>query len=344
MSERALERPTSELLEAQGLRKRFDAVVALDGVDLALHAGELLGLVGPDGAGKSTLLRCLVGITDPDAGIARVDGVDWTHAPPEARQRLGYMPQQFSLYGDLSVDENLRFFADLFDVPRRAFTERRARLLGITRLEAARDRPAAALSGGMYKKLAIACALLHDPRALVLDEPTNGVDPISRRELWALLYEFVRDGVGVLVATAYLDEVARCGRVTMLHRGRVLREGTPAALLASFEDAVLAIQVADRATVDPILDDDPRVIAATPAGSHLKAVVRAGDAEAVTARLVELGARVAPAAPDFEDVYLAAAHAAAPASAAARARRASSGAPAAAAGERSSRQNASEPR
>jgi ABC-2 type transport system ATP-binding protein len=298
----------THLLEAEQLRKRFGATVALDGVDLALEAGELLGLVGPDGAGKSTLLRCLVGVADPDAGIARVDGVAWSHARPDARQHLGYMPQQFSLYGDLSVDENLAFFADLFGVARKPFAERRARLLGITRLEAARDRPAAALSGGMYKKLAIACALLHDPRALVLDEPTNGVDPVSRRELWALLYEFVKSGVGVLVATAYLDEVARCGRVVMLHRGRILREGTPATLLAGFDAIVLAIDVAERAAVDPILDEDPRVIASTPAGANLRAVVARADADALAAALQDHGARVTHASPDFEDVYLAAAH------------------------------------
>jgi ABC-2 type transport system ATP-binding protein len=301
----------TSLLEVRGLRRRFGAVTALDGVDLALEPGELVGLVGPDGAGKSTLLRCLVGVLDPTGGTASVDGADWRRAPRGAREQLGYMPQQFSLYGDLSVDENLRFFADLFAVARPAFAERRARLLAITRLAAARDRPAAALSGGMYKKLAIACALLHDPRALVLDEPTNGVDPVSRRELWALLYEFVKGGVGVLVATAYLDEVARCGRVVMLHRGRILREGTPAALLNGFDAIVLAIDIAERAAVDPILDDDPRVIAATPAGANLRAVVSRADAAAVSAALAEKGARVSPASPDFEDVYLAAAHGAA---------------------------------
>jgi ABC-2 type transport system ATP-binding protein len=288
---------TEPLLSARGVRRSFGSVVALDGVDLALAPGELLGLVGPDGAGKSTLLRCLVGVVDPDAG----------EVTRPARQDLGYMPQQQSLYGDLSVDENLRFFADLFGVPARAFAERRARLLAITRLEAARDRPAGALSGGMYKKLGIACALLHDPRALVLDEPTNGVDPVSRRELWELLGEFVAGGVGVLISTAYLDEVARCGRVAMLHQGRILREGAPAALRDTFEDAVLEIDAPDRRAADAILDADPRVIAATPAGSRLRAVVGAADAAGLAERLAEVGARTRPGAPDFEDVYLAAA-------------------------------------
>ena len=304
----------SFLLSARGLRRSFGAVVALDGIDLELAPGELLGLVGPDGAGKSTLLRCLVGVVDPDGGVAAVDGVPWAKAPSGARQHLGYMPQQQSLYGDLSVDENLRFFADLFDVPRKAFAERRARLLGITRLEPARDRPAGALSGGMYKKLAIACALLHDPRALVLDEPTNGVDPVSRRELWELLHEFVAGGVGVLVATAYMDEVARCGRVAMLHRGRILREGTPEELLRRFDDVVLEIDAPAseiRRAADAILDADPRVIAATPAGARLKAVVGAADAEAIAARLAAIGARTAAGVPEFEDVYLSAARRAA---------------------------------
>jgi ABC-2 type transport system ATP-binding protein len=296
------------LLEARGLKRRFGATVALDGVDLALEAGELVGLVGPDGAGKSTLLRCLVGVLDPDAGAATIDGVAWARAPRHARERLGYMPQQLSLYGDLSVDENLRFFADLFGVAKQPFIERRARLLGITRLEPAKDRPAGALSGGMYKKLAIACALLHDPRALVLDEPTNGVDPVSRRELWALLYEFVRGGVGVLVATAYMDEVARCGRVAMLHRGKILREGTPASLLAGFDGVVLAVEIDDRRKVDDLLDEDPRVIAATPAGAELSVVVAHEDADALGADLAQLGARTHRGAPSFEDVYLAAAH------------------------------------
>lgn len=295
------------LLEARAIERRFGATVALAGVSLALGPGELVGLVGPDGAGKSTLLRALTGLIDIDTGEARVLGVPWPAAPPEAREELGYMPQQYSLYTDLSVDENLRFFGDLFDLPKATFTERRARLLAITQLEAAHDRPAGALSGGMYKKLAIACALLHRPRMLVLDEPTNGVDPVSRRELWALLYEFVSDGMGVLVATPYMDEAARCGRVALLHAGRLLAEGEPGKLVEGLEHAVLDIDAGPggRGPVDALLEDHDGVIAVTPAGERIRVVVRRSAQGAVERALVALGARAHLSRPDFEDVYLA---------------------------------------
>ena len=298
--------PRVPLLEARAVVRRFGATTALAGVDLTLHPGELVGLVGPDGAGKSTLLRALAGLIDIDAGEARVLDVPWPEAPPEAREELGYMPQQYSLYTDLSVDENLRFFGDLFDLPRAAFAERRARLLSITQLEAAHDRPAGALSGGMYKKLAIACALLHHPRMLVLDEPTNGVDPQSRRELWALLYEFVNEGMGVLVATPYMDEAARCGRVALLHAGRILAEGEPARLVEGLSHAVLEIDPGPggRAPIDDLLEANRDVLALTPAGERIRAVVRREAEPALAQALTRIGARARPAQPDFEDVYL----------------------------------------
>jgi ABC-2 type transport system ATP-binding protein len=304
---RSSDEEPAPLLEARAVVRRFGARTALGGVDLALYPCELVGLVGPDGAGKSTLLRALAGLIDVDGGEACVLGTPWPAATPDAREQLGYMPQQYSLYTDLSVDENLRFFGDLFDLPRATFRERRARLLSITQLEAAHDRPAGALSGGMYKKLAIACALLHRPKMLLLDEPTNGVDPVSRRELWALLYEFVNDGMGVLVATPYMDEAARCGRVTLLHAGRVLAAGTPPGLVEGLAHAVLEIDAgaAGRAPIDALLEARSDVLAMTPAGERIRAVVRR-DAEAdLLAALLRIGAGVRPAQPDFEDVYLA---------------------------------------
>jgi drug efflux transport system ATP-binding protein len=295
----------SALLEARHVAKSFGAVHALVDVSVSVGAGELVGLVGPDGAGKTTLVRAMTGLIDLDAGETLIGGETWQKAPADARERLGYMPQQFGLYLDLSVDENLRFFADLFGLEKKEFEARRAQLLALTRLEEAHDRPAGKLSGGMYKKLAVACALLHRPKVLVLDEPTNGVDPVSRRELWELLYEFVREGMGVLLSTPYMDEAARASRVALLAEGRVIAEGEPSRLVSSFEHVVLDVEVADRREVDALLDRDPRVIATTPAGPRLRAVVPADAADAVTEALTATGASVRRVRPDFEDLYLA---------------------------------------
>jgi len=297
---------TGVLLEARDVSKAFGATRALSGASLALHEGELLGLVGADGAGKTSLIRALVGLVAIDGGTVTVGGSTWDEAGRGAREALGYMPQQYSLYPDLSVDENLAFFARLFGLKRDVFAERREQLLAMTLLDRARDRPAGKLSGGMYKKLAVACALLHRPRALVLDEPTNGVDPVSRRELWALLYEFVRQGMGVLIATPYMDEAARCGRVVLLSHGVVLAEGGPAALVASLGHPVIELDVdeASRKRVLALLEGHRGVLAVTPAGEHLRAVLRKAYAEEVRRALGEMGARVKEARPDFEDLYL----------------------------------------
>lgn len=291
------------LLEAKDVVRRFAGVTALAGVSLAIEPGELLGLIGPDGAGKTTLIRALTGLIDIDEGDVLVSSVSWSRAPEEARDQLGYMPQQYALYGDLSVDENLRFFGDLFGLSRRELSERRDRLLAITQLERAKDRPAGALSGGMYKKLAIACALLHRPQVLVLDEPTNGVDPVSRREVWALLYEFVAEGMGVLVSTPYMDEAARCGRVCLLSAGKVLIEGEPSALVASCADVVLEARAKDRAPIDAYLEAHESVIAVTPAGERIRALIEADREAEVRAGLEARGADVARSVPDFEDLY-----------------------------------------
>jgi ABC-2 type transport system ATP-binding protein len=228
-------------LSARALVRKFGRVTALDGLSFEVARGELYGLVGADGAGKTTALRALAGLVDVDAGEARVLG----EAPgsPGIRERLGLMPQQYSLYRDLTVAQNLRFFSRLYVLPRPVFHERAERLLGITRLAPFVDRRADALSGGMYKKLALACALLHEPEVLLLDEPTNGVDPVSRRELWALLHEFVHSGMAVLVTTPYMDEAERCHRVGLVHHGRLVLEGEPAALMrghATFEEVFLS--------------------------------------------------------------------------------------------------------
>jgi len=226
--------PARPAILARGLRRRFGAVVALDGLGFEVAAGELYGLVGPDGAGKTTAIRALAGLITLDGGEARILGLD-PATDPRVRDRLGLMPQQYSLYRDLTVGENLRFFGRLSVLPRAVFKERSERLLGITRLAPFVDRRADQLSGGMYKKLALACALLHQPEVLLLDEPTNGVDPVSRRELWELLHEFVSGGMAVVISTPYMDEAERCSRVGLMHHGRLLLEGAPEKLLAAFE-------------------------------------------------------------------------------------------------------------
>lgn len=217
-------------VELSGVRRAFGATEALRGVSLVMRRGEVYGLIGPDGAGKTTAIRMLSGLMRPDEGRVRVLGEDPSHPSSPVRELLGLVPQRNSLYGDLSVDENLRFFSRLFGLSRADFEARRERLLSITRLARFTDRRADALSGGMYKKLALACALLHRPRVLLLDEPTNGVDPLSRRELWNLLYGLVHEGMTLMVSTPYMDEAARCHRVGLLYAGEVIAEGAPRAL------------------------------------------------------------------------------------------------------------------
>jgi ABC-2 type transport system ATP-binding protein len=233
--------PGAPAVVARGLVRRFGAVTALDGLGFEVRPGELYGLVGADGAGKTTTLRALAGLVRLDGGEVRVLGHD--PAGGKVRERLGLMPQQYSLYRDLTVSENLKFFSRLYVLPRALFRERADRLLAITRLAPFVDRRADALSGGMYKKLALACALLHEPEVLLLDEPTNGVDPVSRRELWALLHEFVHGGMSVIVSTPYMDEAERCHRVGLVHRGRLLLDGDPRELtrgFGSFEELFLS--------------------------------------------------------------------------------------------------------
>jgi ABC-2 type transport system ATP-binding protein len=222
------------MLEARALLRRFGSTTALDGLSFSVERGELFGLVGADGAGKTTTIRALAGLIALDGGQALVAGRDPASGGAAVRESLGLVPQQASLYPDLSVAENMRFFARLFCLPYSVFRERAERLLTITRLTPFANRRADALSGGMYKKLALACALLHRPEVLLLDEPTVGVDPVSRRELWALLYEFVHDGMTVLLSTPYMDEAERCHRVALIHQGRLLLIGEPTALLAEF--------------------------------------------------------------------------------------------------------------
>jgi ABC-2 type transport system ATP-binding protein len=290
-------------IRADRMEKRFGEVRALDGMTFGVRPAELFGLVGPDGAGKTTAIRALAGLLDLDGGTARVLGMDPARGGA-VRESIGLLPQQYSLYRDLSVRENLQFFARLYVLPRAAYEERAKRLLAITRLDRFLDRRADQLSGGMYKKLALAAALLHEPRVLLLDEPTNGVDPVSRRELWALLHEFVQGGMAVLVSTPYMDEAERCDRVGLAHRGRLLLEGTPAELLAGFEEEAFEVSGGERDAVEGALAALGDVRAVSPAGSRLRVDLAPGARDRVAEALRPLGAALRPVAPGFEALFV----------------------------------------
>jgi len=233
------------VIATNGLRKCFGELTAVEALSLSVPRGELFGLVGSDGAGKSTTLRMLTGIMEPTGGRALVLGSDMARRPEAVRGRIGYMSQRFGLYPDLTVLENLRFYADIQMIPRKGRQERIGELLDFSKLGPFRDRQAGKLSGGMKQKLGLACALVHRPEVLFLDEPTNGVDPVSRRDFWRILYRLMSEGVTVFVATAYLDEAERCGRVGLMHRGELLACDTPRGLKKLMEGGVLELTGSD---------------------------------------------------------------------------------------------------
>jgi ABC-2 type transport system ATP-binding protein len=231
------------IIQTRDLTRRFGSLTAVDHLNLEVAPGEIFGLVGPDGAGKTTTLRLLCGLMDPSEGQARVAGYDVARDAQAVKDHIGYMAQRFGLYGDLTVEENMRFYADLFGITDRQSAELMPGLLRMTRMEPFRDRQAAKLSGGMKQKLALMCTLLHRPQILFLDEPTNGVDPVSRRDFWAILYHLLKDGITIFMTTAYLDEAERANRVGLLHQGRLIKCDTPEVLkgpLPSLEAAFIA--------------------------------------------------------------------------------------------------------
>ena len=215
------------VIEIQALTRRFGTLTAVDHLNLSVAAGEIFGLVGPDGAGKTTTLRMLCGLMAPSEGTARIAGHDVIRDPQAVKDRIGYMAQRFGLYGDLTVEENMVFYADLFGITGAERATLTTELLRMTRMEEFRGRQAARLSGGMKQKLALMCTLLHRPQILFLDEPTNGVDPVSRRDFWAILYRLLKDGITIFMTTAYLDEAERCNRVGLMHKGKLIRCAPP---------------------------------------------------------------------------------------------------------------------
>jgi len=221
--------PSTEapIIETRGLTRRFGELTAVDHVDLTVTRGEIFGLVGPDGAGKTTMLRMLCGLMDPTEGSARVAGHDVAKESRAVKDQIGYMAQRFGLYADLTVEENMVFYADLFGIVGAERDALKLQLLKMTRMEPFRARQAGRLSGGMKQKLALMCTLLHRPQILLLDEPTNGVDPLSRRDFWVILHQLLAEGITILMTTAYLDEAERCHRVGLMHRGKLIRCAPP---------------------------------------------------------------------------------------------------------------------
>jgi len=248
-------------LELNGVTKRYGKVEAVRGLSMSVEAGEMFGLIGPDGAGKTTAIRLMCGLLKADGGDVRVMGRDPVKQHREVTQTLGYLSQRFSLYGDLSIDENISFFAEIHGLNMRdsAIRERRERLLDLTQLSKFRTRLAEQLSGGMKQKLALACTLVHEPRIILLDEPTTGVDPVSRREFWKLLSEFLAQGITILMATPYLDEAERCSRVALLHEGQLLALDTPASLRAALSGIVMEVIAPERDRATAVLEQLPGV-------------------------------------------------------------------------------------
>jgi ABC-2 type transport system ATP-binding protein len=233
------------VIETQDLTKTFKTVLAVDRLTLRIQPGEIFGLLGPDGAGKTTTIRLLAAIMDPTTGWARVAGFDTVSEPESIKQRIGYMAQRFNLYGDLSVWENLNFFADVFEVSGEVREARIQRLLDFSRLGEFRDRRASQLSGGMQKKLALACTLIHTPEIIYLDEPTTGVDPVSRREFWDILTDLHLQGITLVVSTPYMDEAERCSRVGLIYQGRMVVCNTPEKVKAMTEGQLIAVWPSD---------------------------------------------------------------------------------------------------
>jgi ABC-2 type transport system ATP-binding protein len=291
-----------------GLSRSFGSVRAVSGLSMSIAAGELFGIVGPDGAGKTTTLRMLAGVLPPTAGDAFIDGISVAAEPERVKPRIAYMAQRFGLYADLTVRENILFYADLYRVPRAQLRARMERLYQFSALGEFEHRLAGALSGGMKQKLSLSCALIHHPDVLLLDEPTFGVDPISRRDLWLILHQMTAEGMTIILSTSYMDEAERCDRVALLNDGRLLQLDAPAALQRRLQDRVMVARSASPRQLRDALRAQPSVAHATLFGDAVHIGLRAGATAASLAdELRAAGAAVdsmVPARASLEDVYI----------------------------------------
>jgi ABC-2 type transport system ATP-binding protein len=296
------------LIQVRGLRKRFGDVDVIQGIDLSIEEGEIFGLIGPDGAGKSTLLRMLAGILAPSEGEISLRGINVVKDYEEVRSVVGYMPQTFGLYGPLTVEENLRAMARIRGVKGEEFKKRTARLYQFSGLGPFRDRRAAQLSGGMRQKLGLSCVLVHQPLILLLDEPTVGVDPVSRREFWEILHTLTAQGTTILISTPYLEEAERCHRIAFLHEGRILEVLDPRELKRFFPYASCDIYAPEIRGLLKGLQERLTPPAAFLSGDHIhliceKKLVDSGKLEQIVKKLDPVGAQVKETTPNVQDLY-----------------------------------------
>ncbi len=300
--------PTSVAVEH--LSKHFGTFVAVDDISFEAHRGEIFGFLGPNGSGKSTTIRVLCGLLSPSSGRAQVAGIDVAADPEGVRQQIGYMSQKFSLYNDLRVSENLTFFGGLYSVPKQDLRERVAWVLRMAGLEGRENAPTSSLPVGWKQRLALGCAVLHRPPILFLDEPTSGVDPVSRRHFWELIHEMVSDGVTVFVTTHYMDEAEYCNRLALLDRGRIVAMGTPTALKEQhMKGQLLLVECEPLGTALEALQHTPGILDAAVFGNRLHVVVKeASTATPVIRQALEAkgvrAKRVEPIPPSLEDVFV----------------------------------------
>jgi ABC-2 type transport system ATP-binding protein len=297
------------LLSIKDLTRKFGSVTAVDHLSLEIESGELFGLIGPDGAGKTTAIRLMLGILKPDSGEGRVGPFDLLRQAESISTLTGYVSQRFSLYSELTVEENLELFADLYSVPRQDREPRVRRLMQFSRLEPFRERLAGNLSGGMRQKLALSCSLIHTPQLLFLDEPTTGVDPVSRRDLWRLLFDLWQEGVTIIVSTPYMDEAERCTRIGFLNQGKLIASGRPSDLRRAFRGTILEVLSDQRFAAKDILAGSPHVADVNLFGEGLHVTVLDDPATAEAKTRSVLGARnivvksVQHVDPSIEDVF-----------------------------------------
>ena len=298
-----------DAIRAESLTKTFDSLTAVDALTLSVAEGEIFGLVGPDGAGKTTTMRLLTSIMEPTSGDAWVAGHHIVKEADAIKEKIGYMSQRFGLYPDLTVMENINFYADIYGVPHTERAARTDRLLAFSNLTPFKRRLAGNLSGGMRQKLGLACALIHTPTVLFLDEPTSGVDPVSRRDFWRILYQLLREKVTIFISTAYLDEAERCNRIGLIHRGKLLACGTPDEVKRLMRGSIVEIRSSDPRKTAVLLRERIEADSVGLFGDRVHVVTRepdriAAQAEAVLAGTgIELGG-IRPIEPSLEDVFV----------------------------------------